>query len=79
MEKKQAEAIKTFLTNGTFPSEFPSNKSNFTRTANQYTINPRNNLERNGLVVLMKKQLPEVWATFHVKFIFMGGNNNLPP
>ena len=64
MKATDYNEILDYITKDVFPDEC-SSKSNFKKMANKYSTNVFGYLERNGKIVLQRKDLGDVWSQFH--------------
>lgn len=64
MNSTEYKEIREYLTNNLYPIDC-SSKSNFKKKATKYSVNIYGYLERNGKLVLQRKDLGDVWAQFH--------------
>lgn len=67
MENKKYIDICLFLTGGILPTSFTSTKANFLSEANNYQINARGNLMRNGRFVVKKIDRQKIFQEMHCK------------
>ena len=65
MDLKLYSDIKKYLENGTFPTTFTSNKSNFISIASKYTLNKKQMLLRNDKPVVTEKMQDEIFDALH--------------
>ena len=59
------KSIKSYLANGTLPSNLPSTVSNFRREANKYKLQATGELSREGKRVALYKDRMKIFNALH--------------
>ena len=59
------KSIKSYLANGTLPSNLPSTVSNFRREANKYKLEANGELSREGKRVALYKDRMKIFNALH--------------
>ena len=65
MEDEKYENILAYLKYGNIPAELSSTKSNFIAEAEKYKINRKQNLERQGKIVVKKSEREKIFYEMH--------------
>ena len=65
MQTRTYNDLVKYLKKGSFPSRFPSTKSNFVREAKKYKVNKKGVLLRGKLIVVKKSERKKIFNDMH--------------
>ena len=65
MDARLYNDLTKFIQKGSFPSSFPSTKSNFVRESKKYRVNKKGVLLRGNLIVVKKSEQRKLFDEMH--------------